>query len=315
MCETSIQRGNSVKPGPEANHRGARRAIRSRWTSLISAAFAGFFFAGCVQSIAVSTVGGIIDDGFEGFTSEPDMQFAGEALPANLKLLDVLLKNDTSNVRLLRVLSEGYASYSLGYLEDIDNARARAFYLRSRDYGLRILRQDAALARALAGSIDDLKTELAKRGPSDVPAVFWTAFGWGSAIQLSLDDPALLVDLPRTEAMMEFVARADSGYYFGGAHLFLGTLAGLRPRLLGGNPDQSRAHFEAALRINHGKFLMTYVYYARSYAVQTQNEPLFEELLNHVKNAEITEPPSVRLANAIARKKAEALLARKSDFF
>jgi hypothetical protein len=145
--------------------------------------------------------------------------------------------------------------------------------------------------------------------------VFWTAFGWGSAIQLSLDDPGLLADLPRAEAMMEFVARVDSGFYFGGAHLFLGALDGLRPRMLGGNPERSRAHFEAALRINHGNFLMTYVYYARSYAVQTQDEALFEELLMHVKNAAITEPQGVRLANAIAKKKAEALLAQKSELF
>ena len=150
---------------------------------------------------------------------------------------------------------------------------------------------------------------------ADVPGLFWTAFGWGGAIQLALDDPELLADLPRTEVIMEFVTRVDSGYYYGGAHLFLGTLAGLKPRMLGGNPDRSREHFETALRINKGAFLMTYVYYARSYAVQTQNEALFEELLNHVASATNADPPSARLANAIAKRKAQALLARKSDLF
>jgi hypothetical protein len=279
------------------------------------AAGAMMLFSGCIRTIAVSTMGGIIDEGFEGFTSETDLEFAGQALPGNLKLLDVMLQNEPENSRLLRLASEGYASYALGYLEGTDNVRARNFYLRSRDYGLRILRQDAAMAKALEGSPDELKTELAKRGKEDVPGVFWTAFGWGSAIQLSLDDPALLADLPRAEAMMEYVVRADSTYYYGGAHLFLGALDGLRPRMLGGNPDRSRAHFEAALRINHGSFLMTYVYFARSYAVQTQDEALFEELLLRVRDAAISEPQGVRLANAIAKKKAEALLARKSELF
>jgi hypothetical protein len=291
------------------------RIRRPSLAALWSVVAAAVLFSGCIRTIAVATMGGLIDDGFEGFTSESDLEFAGQALPGNLKLLDVMLQNEPDNTRLLRLASEGYASYALGYLEGIDNTRARSFYIRSRDYGLRILRQDAAMARALDGSIDDLQAELATRGKDDVPGVFWTAFGWGSAIQLSLDDPTLLADLPRAQVMMEFVVRADSAYYYGGAHLFLGALDGLRPRMLGGNPDRSRAHFEAALRINHGNFLMTYVYFARSYAVQTQDEALFEELLLRVKNAAVTEPPGVRLANAIAKKKAEALLALKSELF
>ena len=114
---------------------------------------------------------------------------------------------------------------------------------------------------------------------------------------------------------MNFVAAHDSTFYYGGAHLFLGTLYGSRPRLLGGDPTIAKNHFEAALRINRGRFLMTYVYYARSYAVQTQNEALFEELLTKVQNTPLDILPEFRLANAIAKKKAELLLARKAELF
>ena len=85
--------------------------------------------------------------------------------------------------------------------------------------------------------------------------------------------------------------------------------------MLGGNPDISRAHFEKALRITHGKFLMVYVYYARSYAVQTQNQALFEELLNTVMTTPIDVLPEFRLGNAIAKEKAKLLLAKKDDLF
>jgi hypothetical protein len=272
-------------------------------------------FAGCIRTLAVSTVGGIADDGFEAFTSERDLEFAGQALPGNLKLLEVMLKSDPDNVRLLRLLSQGYASYSLAFLEGTDDARAKDFYMRSRDFGYRIMRQDAALSKALDGTPDDLKSELAKRGKDDVPGVFWSAFGLGSYIQLSLQDPSALADLPKAEIMMEFVARVDSSYYYGGSHLFLGTLAGMRPQMLGGNPEKSKAHFETAIKISGGKFLMTYVYYASSYAVQTQNEDLFTELLTKVRDASPDILPEFRLANMIAKKKAEALLAKKSDLF
>jgi hypothetical protein len=188
-------------------------------------------------------------------------------------------------------------------------------YVRGRDYALRILRRDQAFAKALEGSVDDLKLELAKRGKDDVPGVFWAAFGWGSYINLSLTDPDAVADLPRTEAMMTFVAATDSAYYYGGADVFLGTLYGSRPKLLGGDVDRARQHFERALKVNGGKFLMTYVYYARSYAVQTLNEPLFDELTTKVEQTSLDILPKMRLANAIAKKKAKSLIAKKSDLF
>ncbi len=271
--------------------------------------------AGCVRTIAVSTVGGIVDDGFGAFTEETDLAFAEQALPANVKFLEVFLKNDPENTRLLRLASEAYSSYALAFLEDTDKARAREFYERGRNYAFRILRQEKDFARALDGTLDDLKEVLATKDRSDVPAVFWAAFGWGSAIYLNLTSPDAIADLPRAEALMDFVARTDSTYYFGGADVFLGTLYGSKPRLFGGDPAKARAHFEKALRINRGEFLMTYVYYARSVAVQTQDEALFDSLLMKVIQAPAGTLAGARLANQVARKKAESLLNRKQELF
>jgi tetratricopeptide (TPR) repeat protein len=277
--------------------------------------FIPLLLAGCIQTIAINTVGGIVDDGFAGFTEESDLQLAEEALPANLKLLEVMLKNDPDNDRLLRLLSEGYSSYALGFVEDTDPDRARAFYLRAKEYGLRILRQDKQFAGALAGSPDNLTAELRRLGRDDVPAVFWSAFGWASAIYLSISDPDALADLPRVETMMRFVADKDSSFYYGGAYLFLGTLYGSRSKFLGGDPDLARRYFERALAINEGKFLMTQVYYARSVAVQTLDEELFNRLLDTVENTSLEVLPEFRLANAIAKKKAKILRAKVGDLF
>ena len=99
-------------------------------------------FTGCVQTIAVTTVGNIANDGFSAITEEGDLNFAEKALPGNIKLLEVMLKNDPDNERLLTLISQGYSSYALGYLEDSLQDRARDFYVRGRDFGLRMLRQD-----------------------------------------------------------------------------------------------------------------------------------------------------------------------------
>lgn len=274
-----------------------------------------FVLPGCIRTIAITTVGGIVEDGFGAFTEEADLDFVGKALPANLKLLEVMLKNEPDDIRLLLLLSEGYSSYALGFVEDTDVERARVLYKRGRDFGLRVLQQNPVMAKALNGTVDDLISALAGLEKKDVPAVFWAAFGWGSYINLSLTSPDALADLPRTEAMMQFVASKDSVFYHGGAHVFLGTLYGGRPRMLGGDPERSRRHFETALRINDGKFLMTYVYFARSLAVQTMDEELFDKLLAMVGTSSLDVLPEFRLANAIAKKKADSLITRRAELF
>jgi hypothetical protein len=273
------------------------------------------FLSGCVQQIAVSTVGNIVHDGFGGIMEESDLEFAGEALPANLKLLEVMLKNDPENERMLLLLSEGFSSYALGFVEDTDADRARMFYQRAVEYGKRALRKDEGMAAALEGSVEDLKAGLRTTDSEMVPPVFWVAFGMGSYINLSLSDPDALADLPKVEAMMDFVVARDSSFYFGGAHIFLGTLYGSRPKILGGDIGKAKRHFEEALRINSGQFLMTHVYYARSVAVQTLDEALFDELLTTVGSTSPDILPSARLPNMIAKKKAEKLKERKGELF
>jgi hypothetical protein len=272
-------------------------------------------FSGCIRTIAVSTVGGIVDEGFGAFTEESDLDFAEKALPGNLKLLEVMLKNDPTNPRLLRLASEGYSSYALAFLEDKDPERARAFYVRGKDFGMRILRQDADLAKALDGTVDELNAVLATRGVDDVPGIFWTGFGLGGYIYLSMTDPNALAELSKAEAMMQFVARTDSSYYFAGADIFLGTLDGSRPKMFGGDSERAQRHFERALRLNDGKFLMTYIYYARSCAVQMQNQGLFDGLLDKVDQASLEILPEFRLANAVAKEKAKFLRAKESELF
>jgi len=57
------------------------------------------------------------------------------------------------------------------------------------------------------------------------------------------------------------------------------------------------------------------VYYARTYAVQEQNQELFESLLKKVDEASPDILPAARLPNAIAKKKAKLLRSRINDLF
>ena len=273
------------------------------------------FLAGCFQTIAIQTMAGIMDYGFEAFNEESDTELAKEGLGSNLKLIEALIKGDPENEKLLLYASQGYNAYALAFVEDDSVERARPLYLRGRDFALRILTQKSSFKSGMNGNLEAFEKAVGSLTKEDVPAAFWTAFGWGSYINISRTDPEAIADLPKAEALMDFVRRTDSTYYFGGAHLFLGTIEGTMPAVLGGRPEKAKQYFETSLSIGGGKFLMTYVYFAKTYAVQVQDQQLFESLLTKVIDAPADILPSAKFPNAVAKQKARRLLARANELF
>lgn len=270
---------------------------------------------GCVQTIAIRTVGGILDYGFEAFNEESDLQLAHEALGSNLKLLEALLKGDPDNKKILLLASQGYYAYALAFAEDDSVERARIFYMRGRDYALRIFHSNAAFTSSLDKDLTTFTKSLQSFSKEDVPALFWAAFSWGSYINITRTDLDAIADLPKVLAMIQFVVDNDSTYYYGGAYLFLGAIEAATPKMLGGNPEKAKGYFEKCLSINGGKFLMPYVYYAKTYAVSQQNQELFESLLKKVDEASLNVLPEARFANAVAKKKARLLREKMNELF
>jgi hypothetical protein len=274
-----------------------------------------FLLEGCIQTIALRSMGGILDNGLASFNEESDLQLAHEALGSNLKLIEAMIKSDPENDQFLLFAAQGYNSYALAFCEDDSVERARVFYLRAKEYGMRVLTKNRKFKAALEGDITSFRDAVKTFSKDDVPAIFWTALSWGSYVNITRTDVAGLADLSKVQALIEFIAEKDPSFYHGGAYLFLGVIEGTTPRSLGGNPDKAKEYFEKCLAINGGKFLMTQVYYARAYAVSTQDQPLFETLLKQVEDASVDDVPGIRLANVIAKKKARRLLAQENELF
>jgi hypothetical protein len=270
---------------------------------------------GCVQTMAIRTMGGIMDFGLEAFNEEGDLKLAEGALGSNLKLVEALIKGDPENPRLLLMAAQGFNAYALAFAEDDSLERARMFYARGRDYAMRVLMQNSKMKEAMNKDLPSFQAALATLSKDDVPAVFWTAFGWGSYINITRSDVGVVADLPKVLAMMEFVRQVEPTYYHGGPYLILGSIEGSVPQALGGKPEKAKEYFERALAVNGGKFLLTYVYYAKMYAVQTLNQELFESLLKKVEDASPDIMPEARLSNAIAKKKARLLREHMNDLF
>ena len=115
--------------------------------------------------------------------------------------------------------------------------------------------------------------------------------------------------------MMKRALQLNESYYFSGAHIFFGVLYGSLPPMFGGKPDRSEYHFKKALDLTQRKFLIAHVLYAKSYAIQTQNKTLFERLLKQVLDSPADILPSQRLANELAKKRAQKLLQNVDEYF
>jgi tetratricopeptide (TPR) repeat protein len=260
-------------------------------------------------------MGGILDNGLAAFNEESDLQLAHEALGSNLKLIEAMIKSDPENEQFLLFATQGYNSYALAFCEDDSVERARVFYLRAKDYGLRILNKNKKFKDSLNGDITQFRNAVKTFEKDDVPAIFWTAFSWGSYVNITRTDVTGLADLSKVQALIEFVTEKDPGFYHGCAYLFLGAMEGNTPKTLGGNPDKAKEYFEKCMTLNGGKFLLTQLYYARTYAVATLDQQLFESLLKQIEDASLDVLPEARLANVIAKQKARKLLAQESELF
>ncbi|TDI88121.1 MAG: hypothetical protein E2O77_12100, partial [Caldithrix sp.] len=84
--------------------------------------------------------------------------------------------------------------------------RAVDFYSRGKNYGMRLLSQSQKkFPELLEADLKDLSLALQQFRKKEVPALFWTAYAWGSLILLQQDSPARIAELPVVNMMMQRV--------------------------------------------------------------------------------------------------------------
>lgn len=300
-------------------------------TPKIALAVLLLFCGGCLQRLAINQTAELLVAGSSALNEETDYEYAAAAVPPGLVTIEGLWRSAQDNRTLALQLAQNYSSYAFAFIEDQAQAaeargdddeaqhqyrRARRFYMRGRRYGLYLLELEhegfkAKMARPLAEFERYLDQEMEAE---DVPALFWTAYGWASAINVSRDDIGMLADLPTALAMVKRCKELDETFFGYGPVLFMANVYSGFPEALGGEPERGRALYERVIRITHEQDLLPMVMLAQTYAVQTQNRALFEELLRKV----ISSPDrlkSRRLTNAIARRRARRLLPRSSELF
>jgi hypothetical protein len=266
------------------------------------------------KKMAVISAGSLLEEVAKASSRQSDLRLVQEGMPAYLMLMDGMIEAWPDNGPLLLAAAQGYSSYASAFWVDQDNEYAKLLYGKARRYALESL-ESRGLKKPADIPLDDFKERLRGMGKKDVPYLFWTAACWGSWIGLNIESMEALSEIPRVEEMMKRVLETDETFYYGGAHLFMGIWFSSRPKGFGGDLGRAQDHFLKALKFGEGKFLMAYVYYADYYARKAMDRGLFTSTLQKVLETPLDISPDLTLLNAVAKKKAEALLARAEEYF
>ena len=267
------------------------------------------------RHMAVQVTLPLISSQIASMQEERDADLAEKAIPTSLKMLEGLAKEDPENIWILQKLAEGFCGYAFSFLEDSEPGRASGLYLRGKDYAFRALEIQSNGKTWKGLSLDEWSKRLTEVTPAQQPALFWAGQCWGSWLSLNLDSVEAFSSLPRIDGLMNRAVELDPSFHYAGPHLFLGAYYGGRSRMLGGDPEKARNHFEQALKITGGKYLLISFLYAKTYAVQNQDRDLFVAQLKKVLEASYDVLPEQRLANQIAKRKAAALFGAIDELF
>jgi hypothetical protein len=148
----------------------------------------------------------------------------------------------------------------------------------------------------------------------DVPYIYSLGTSWAGLVQANSKDWSAVAELPKITALMERVVVLQEDFDMGGAHVYLGVLATLRPPSMGGQPELGRAHFERAIALSHNQNLMTKVLFAKHYARMMYDRSLHDRLVQEVLQAN-PEVPGMTLMNVLAQREAQQLKKTANDYF
>ncbi len=273
------------------------------------------FFTGCsANKIMVKSMEPIMEEMNTAVNRNPDVDMVRDALPANLVQLDGFISAAPEPKLLLRA-AEAYFGYSFAFVEDADKERAGLLYLKARNYALQALTGTESFEQEIDRPVEEFKKYVNDLGKGDVPALYWSANCWMAWVALNLSNPAVLMDVPKIEAMLQRVIALDETFYYGAAHATLGAFYASRSKTIGGDPDKAKKHFDRAFEISESKLLFVHLLYAQYYTYQIQDRDLFESTLQKVVSTPVNFFPEKNFANEVAKRKAKVLLENIDDLF
>jgi hypothetical protein len=240
---------------------------------------------------------------------QKNLDLVEKGLPGQILLLEGLLGTAPDDMLLLTMATKAYTGLGM-MIEDEYPEKATALYTRGTECGVRLLKQHRGFRKALeeGKSMGDAAKQI--KSKKFVPALLWTASCMGANVLLNAGDPMIAIDLAPVNTMANHVAELDSNYFYGFAHMFVGTVNSMLPATFGGDKKKAKEAFKTISDMNKGKFLLPKVFYARFYL--TDDHEVEKELRGIIDTPD-GEMPAIELLNQIAKSKARYLLKKKGS--
>ena len=224
-----------------------------------------------------------------------------------------MIRGEPDNPDLLESGAQLYGAYASGFSED-DRSRL-ALANRAYDYASRaicIRQEQLCDVKSISYFEYERRLQVIHKEQAESLLIFVSS--WAGQIEANSSDWNAVAELPKVKAGIQRVLDIDEQVSNGNAHLYMAVMESLLPPSLGGKPDIAKFHFEKAIEISDGTNLMAKVLYADKYARLLFDRELHDQLLQQVVDAEIG-ANNQRLANTLAKQRAEKLLIEADDYF
>jgi tetratricopeptide (TPR) repeat protein len=289
------------------------------------------------RKLAVHEIAGIVETGMTVLEQDNDLDMLAQALPANIKLLEIILASSPEDADLLTLLARSYGSYTFMLIEPkLEDVQFRAaspdadekladdairlkqtvseYYLKGMTYALKALEVRHPRCRTKLKTVGAIEPFLQTLSHGDVAAVFWYGFNLAAWINLNLDSVQAISQGHVAEKCMRRVIELQPDFFSGSARLVLIAYYASRSPMMGGNPDAARRHYEALKQTTGESFLMADLFYARYYLQQSQDRQACETMLKAIVAAS-SQTSAFPLFNKVAENKAHIYLSALGELF
>lgn len=290
---------------------------------------------GCsINQLAVNVLADTLAGGEGGasvFTTDEDPELVADALPFALKLYETILGEAPDHEALLLATGSGFISYANAFVatpasmlpfeewekQEADQRRAKALYLRGRDYLIHALDvRYPGFAEALAlPKAEAADPFLAQMVADDVPYLYWAGAGWVGAFALDAFDLKLAFTVPTAHRLVLRALELDESYSDGAIHDFMVLFNASVPETMGGDKTKIEFHHQRSLELADGRLAGPYMGYAESVFIPAQDHERFVEYLEMALAVDVDAYPAGRLINILTQRKARWYLDHLEEFF
>ncbi len=252
----------------------------------------------------------------EGMMNQTDLELVKDGLATPLLLLDGLTEAYPKKEGILFTATQLNCVYGSILLFEGEKERATKALTKAKTYIFRALsKRNKKFSEVKDKPHEEFVTSLPGFKEKDVPYLYYAAQAWTLWI-IGEDSWMAKADVPKVESILKRILELDDTYNYGMAHCLLAAIYTSRPAALGGKPEEAKKHFEQALAISDGEYLLINVFYARQYCRLVYERPLHDELLKQVVAADAENlPKELTMMNTLAKDQARELLDSADDYF